>query len=142
MSAQTYATLAEVVLVFHLSVVLFNVIGLIVVPVGAWRGWAFVRIWWWRALHVAILALVAGQAVLQEVCFLTLWQSELLRRAGQAGSDAPFIARLVNRLLFWPLPLWVFAIAYVAVCILVLSLWFLVPPQRRGSGAAPAAATK
>jgi hypothetical protein len=131
MTSDAYSALATAVLAFHLLVVLFNIFGMIVIPLGAWRGWAFVRVFWWRALHLAILALVAAQAVLGQACFLTLWQGALLRRAGEGASDAPFIAGLINRLLFWPLPLWVFAILYVAVCVYALALWRLVPPVRR-----------
>ena len=131
LSPQAYVALAQAVLIFHFGIVLFNLGGLILIPLGAWRGWAFIRIWWWRALHAAVLAVVAIQAVLGRACFLTLWQADLLRRAGEAGADAPLIMRIVNRLMFWPLPLWVFAVAYVTVCVLVLLLWLLVPPVRR-----------
>jgi hypothetical protein len=131
MTAEAFSDLATAVLVFHLLVVLFNLCGMIVIPLGAWRGWAFVRVFWWRALHLAILAVVALQAVLGQACFLSLWQSALQRWAGEGASAAPFIARFINRLLFWPLPLWVFAIIYVAVCAYVLALWRLVPPILR-----------
>lgn len=136
MISDRYLLLADIVLGVHVAIILFNLFGLIAIPLGGWRGWRFVRIFWWRALHVAILALVALQAVLQEVCFLTLWQGELLRRAGQAASEAPLIARVVNRLIFWPLPLWAFAVLYVAVCLYVLLLWRLVPPLLPGRGRA------
>jgi hypothetical protein len=132
MTPELYLLLANAVLFFHLAVVLFNLFGMIVIPLGAWLGWAFVRVFWWRALHAAILALVAVQAVLGQACFLTLWQGTLQHWAGEGGSEAPFIARFINRLLFWPLPLWVFAVAYVVVCLYALLLWRLVPPARRG----------
>jgi hypothetical protein len=140
MTADQYTLLADIVLGFHLLVILFNLFGLVAIPLGGWLGWRFVRIFWWRALHVAILALVAVQAVLQQACFLTLWQAALMRRAGEAASDAPLIVRAVHWLIFWPLPLWVFAVLYVAVCAYVLLLWRLVPPRLRqiDSGAAHA----
>jgi len=129
MEPNLLAILAEAVLLLHLGVVLFNIFGLIAIPLGAWRGWAFVRIFWWRALHVAILAVVALQAVLDRVCFLTVWQSDLLHRAGEAASDAPLIQRWVTRAIFWPLPLWFFALLYAAVCLYTLFLWWAVPPN-------------
>ena len=129
--SQLYSLVAFTVLLVHLGVILFNLFGLVAIPLGAWRGWRFVRVFWWRALHLAILALVAVQAVLDQVCFLTAWQRALEQAAGQAASDAPFIARFVNRLIYWPLPLWVFAVGYVAVCLYALVLWTLVPPRRR-----------
>ena len=124
--------LASIVLAVHVGVILFNLFGLVAVPVGAWRGWRFVRVFWWRALHLAILAVVALQAVFGRACFLTLWQSVLEQSAGVASPSAPLIARWVERLVFWPLPLWFFAALYVGVWIYVLLLWLLVPPVLPG----------
>jgi hypothetical protein len=131
MHAQLYSLLAQLVLAVHVGIILFNVAGLVLIPLGAWRGWSFVRIWWWRALHLAILALVAVQALLARACFLTLWQSALQRDAGETASSAPLIQRWIHDLLFWPLPLWFFAVLYVAVWLYALLLWRLVPPRRR-----------
>jgi hypothetical protein len=128
MSPDRSALLAGAVLAVHLAIILFNVGGLVVIPLGAWRQWRFVRVFWWRALHLACLAVVALQAALGRVCFLTLWQGEL---QGEAASRAPLVARVVDRLLFWPLPLWAFAVLYIAVWIYVVALWVLVPPRLR-----------
>jgi len=124
-----YSLLAQLVLALHVGIIVFNVVGLVVIPLGAWRGWRFVRIFWWRALHLAILAIVAVQALLARDCFLTLWQSASQERAGETALRAPLIARWVHDLLFWPLPLWFFAVLYVAVCLYTLLLWRLVPPR-------------
>ena len=131
MDAQLYSLLAQLVLAVHVGIILFNVAGLVLIPLGGWRGWSFVRILWWRALHLAILGLVAVQALLARACFLTLWQSALEARAGESASSAPLVARWLYHLLFWPLPLWVFAVLYVAVCLYTLLLWRLVPPRWR-----------
>ncbi|HKW52582.1 MAG TPA: DUF2784 domain-containing protein [Stellaceae bacterium] len=128
---QLYSLLAQLVLALHVGIIVFNVVGLVVIPLGAWRGWSFVRIFWWRALHLAILALVAVQALFARTCFLTLWQSALQERAGETASNAPLIARWVRAVLFWPLPLWFFAVLYLVVCLYALLLWRLVPPRRR-----------
>ena len=48
--------------------------------------------------------------------------------------------RWLHDLLFWPLPLWFFAVLYVAVWLYALLLWRLVPPRwRRARGRRPAA---
>ncbi len=129
MDPQLLSSLANAILLLHVIVISFNVLGLIVIPLGAWRRWAFVRVFWLRALHMGILAVVAVQAVLDRVCFLTVWESDLMRRSGEATSNAPLIQTWVNRLIFWPLPMWVFAVLYVAVCVYVVALWWLVPPR-------------
>lgn len=129
MDPQYRSALADAVLLLHLAIILFNVFGLVAIPLGAWRGWGFVRVFWWRALHLAILAAVALQAVLQRICFLTVWQFDLLQPAGGPAAPAPLIAGWIDRLIYWPLPLWVFAVLYVAVCLYALLLWLLVPPR-------------
>ena len=124
------AALAGLVLAVHGAIIAFNVFGLLAIPLGAWRRWAWVRIFWWRALHVASLGIVAGQALLGRACFLTLWQADL---TGSAREQTPLIMRWVDSLIFWPLPLWVFALLYVAVLAGVMALWWLVPPGRRSA---------
>ncbi|HEV8028678.1 MAG TPA: DUF2784 domain-containing protein [Stellaceae bacterium] len=132
MERQLLSILASTVLAIHLGVILFNIFGLVAIPLGAWRGWRFVRVFWWRALHLAVLAVVALQALLDRACFLTLWQYALRRGAGEGASPAPLIESWVNRLIFWPLPMWFFAALYVGVWIYALLLWRLVPPVLPG----------
>jgi len=62
--------LADSILAFHILIILFNLFGMAAIPLGAWRGWKFVRIFWWRALHLSVLAIVAVQAVLGRSSFL------------------------------------------------------------------------
>ena len=95
---------------------------------GAAYGWRFVRVGWWRILHIALLAAVAAQAVLGRACFLTLWQAAA---SEAAAAPAPLIVRGVNRLIYWPLPVWIFAVLYVVVFGYALALFWLFPPHRR-----------
>ena len=119
--------LAAAILAAHLVVIGFNVFGLVAIPLGAWRGWDWVRIGWWRWLHLGSMAVVALQAVAGRACFLTLWQDDL-----EGGAQTtPLIARWVNGLIYWDLPLWVFTAAYVLVFAYVLALLRLVPVRRR-----------
>ena len=120
--------LAKAVLATHVAIILFNVFGLIAVPLGAVRGWQFVRIRWWRLLHLVLLATVALQAVAGRACILTLWQSALV---GGAANPTPLIMGWLNRMIYWPLPIWVFAAFYILVFGYALALLRLVPPRRR-----------
>lgn len=131
MTAQTLATL---ILIVHLGIVAFNVGGLVVIPVGGTLDWRWVRIPWLRLLHVLSLAVVALQALFGRACFLTIWQFAV-QSGGSQSEPAPMIATWINRLLYWPLPHWVFVAAYVAVFIYTILLWWWVPPRRRGDAA-------
>lgn len=118
---------ATLILALHFAIIVFNIAGCVLIPLGAWRRWRWVRAFWWRLAHLASLAVVALQALLGRACFLTIWQADLAGRA----QVQPMIARWVNHLIYWPLPLWVFALAYVVVFIYVLALWAWVRPRRR-----------
>ncbi len=125
--------LAWIVLAVHLAIIAFNVAGLILIPVGAWRCWHWVRGFWWRLVHLLMLAVVAAQALVGRACFLTLWQAELEHQ----GRPQPLIAGWVDRLIYWPFPLWFFTVLYVAVWLYVIFLWWRVPPRlhwRRHTG--------
>ena len=119
---------AILVLALHLAIIAFNVAGCVLIPLGAWRGWRWVRGLWWRLAHLLSLAVVAIQAIVGRACFLTTWQGEL------SGSEhvQPMIEKWMNGLIYWPLPLWVFAAAYVAVFAYVIALWIWVRPRRSG----------
>lgn len=123
--------LALAVLAAHVGVIAFNVFGLVVVPVGGWLGWRFVRVFWWRALHVALLGAVALQALFGRACFLTLWQAALEQSSGAPASREPLIARWIESVIFWNLPIGFFAALYIAVLAYALALWRLVPPESR-----------
>jgi hypothetical protein len=122
------AALAHLILAIHLAVILFNIFGLVAVPIGAAIRWRFVRVRWWRAAHLGCLMLVAVQALLGRACFLTIWQAAL---EGDGSAPRPLIYAWINRAIYWNLPLWVFAALYVAALIYAVALWRLVPPRRR-----------
>ncbi len=113
------------ILVFHLAIIAFNVAGCVLIPIGAWRGWHWVRGFGWRLAHVLCLAVVAVQALLGRACFLTVWQEDL----SGVSNARPLIAGWINRLIYWPLPLWAFAVTYVAVFAYVIALWIRVQPR-------------
>lgn len=124
---------AIIVLALHLAIIAFNLAGCVLIPIGAWRGWRWVRGFGWRLAHLFSLAVVAVQAMLGRACFLTIWQDEL---SGTTHVQ-PLIEQWMNGLIYWPLPLWVFAAAYVAVFVYVIALWLWVRPSiqpRAGKG--------
>ena len=116
------------ILILHLAVIAFNVAGCVLIPVGAWRRWRWVRNFWFRIAHLASLAVVAVQALLGRVCFLTLWQGEV----SGASNVQPLVAGWIDRMIYWPLPLWVFEVAYIVVFAYVIALWVCVRPVTPG----------
>lgn len=123
--------LADAILVLHVGIVAFVVLGALAIPLGAWRGWGWVRGFGWRVLHVLLMAFIALQAWFGALCPLTVWEQALRRRAGEAVYAESFIAHWLSRLIFFDAPWWSFVAAYTAFAAFVLVLWRRVPPRRR-----------
>ncbi len=131
MSPELLRAAASAVLYLHFAVVVFNVFWIVAIPLGALRGWTFIRSYSWRVMHLIVLAVVALQAVVGALCFLTTWQNALLRAAGGPAEQPSPIETLVTRLVFWPLPLWAFVVLYAAAFAYAIAMWWLVPPHKR-----------
>lgn len=123
--------LANAILAVHLAVIAFNVAGLIVIPLGAWLGWRIVRIGWLRLLHLGLLAVVAAQALAGRACILTIWQNEL---TGNRQMPEPMVMQWVDRVIYWNLPVWVFALIYSLAFLYVVALVVFIPFGRRRQG--------
>lgn len=131
MSPELLRALASFVLYAHFAVVVFNVFWIIAIPAGAWLKWSFIRSFWWRVAHLALLGVVALQAMIGALCFLTIWQSSLIRAAGGPSGETSLVDELVTRAIFWPLPMWAFVVLYVAALVFSGAMWWLVPPHRQ-----------
>lgn len=114
---------AESILAIHLLVIMFSVGGLLVIPLGARLGWYLVHIAWLRILHLAVMAIIAGQALAGRACMLTVWQAQF---AGHRNPQ-PLIMHWLNSMIYWHLPMWSFAVLYTTVFFYVLGLIVWVP---------------
>ena len=127
LSPGTAQALADALLALHLGIVAFNLAMPPTILLGAWRGWAWGRARWLRLLHLGSMAVVALQAALGDLCFLTLWESALRRQAGDAGYGESFIETWLANLLYVDVPLAVLVPIYFGWAALSLALWWLVP---------------
>ena len=119
--------LPDVILAAHFLIAAFIVGGLILVWVGAWRKWEWIRNRWFRYLHLAAIAFVQLEALVGIACPLTVWEGQL--RGGASGES--FVARWVRWLLYYEAPEWVFTLAYSAWTAATLATLRLVPLRRR-----------
>jgi hypothetical protein len=117
---------ADALLVVHFLIAAFVVGGLLAVWLGAALGWRWIRNRWFRYLHLGAIVFVAFEALAGIACPLTVWE-DLLRGGVRPES---FVARWVQRLLYYRAPEWVFTTAYVAWSLATLLTLWLVPPRR------------
>ena len=122
--------LADALLGLHLAIVVANLVMPPAIVLGAWLGWRWVRLRWLRLLHLGSMAVVALQATLGDLCFLTVWESDLRQHAGEAGHAGSFIQDLLSDLLYVEAPLSALIPIYLGWAAFSLALWWLVPPRR------------
>jgi hypothetical protein len=125
--------LADLMLVVHVGIVLFVVLGQLTILLGGWRGWAWIRHFGLRATHLALIAIVVLQAWLGRVCPLTIWEQALRRQAGQTSYGDSFVEHWLSRLIFFEAPWWVFVAAYSAFAAVVVLSWIWLPPRRNAA---------
>jgi hypothetical protein len=126
-----YRIFADAVLVLHVLFVGFVVVGLLVVLLGAFLHWSWVRNLWFRLIHLAAIAVVVLEAWSGVVCPLTTWEQQLREKSGQATYAGGFVAHWLHELLFFDAPNWVFTVCYTAFASLVLLSWLMVPPSSK-----------
>ena len=120
---------ADAILLVHAAFVLFVVLGLPAIWIGAGVGARFAVNPWFRAAHLVAIAFVVCEALFGYACPLTVWEDALRGTSGERG----FIARWVHAWLYWDWPAWVFTTLYVAFGLAVALTWWLVPPRRSPS---------
>jgi hypothetical protein len=122
--------LADAVLVLHWMIVLFNIGALPVIWLGYFRKWHFVRNPYFRWAHLLLLAFVLAETVVGVSCPLTLLEDALRVDGGETpGHPSGFLARWLERLLFWDAPPVVFILAYGLFFALVLFTFVRVKPE-------------
>jgi len=129
-----YSLLADALLVTHVLFVAFVVLGLILIFVGKFLSWPWVRNPWFRATHLLGIGVVVVQAWFGVICPLTIWEMDLRSKAGETVYEGSFITYWLNELLYYQAPPWVFVVCYTVFGGLVLASWFLVRPRAFSAG--------
>lgn len=121
--------LADAIALIHSAWVAFIVFGLAAVLLGIAFRWGWVRNFWFRAVHLAMILLVVAESLAGIACPLTVWEHALRVRGGQTTFEGDFIAHWVHRLMFFDFEPWVFTAVYVGFGLLVLATFILAPPR-------------
>ncbi|MBV8129976.1 MAG: DUF2784 domain-containing protein [Planctomycetaceae bacterium] len=121
--------MADLIVVFHACYVGFVVLGLAAILIGAVCGWTWVRNIYFRVVHLAMIAIVVGEALAGVPCPLTIWEKQLRVRAGQATYPGDFLGYWVHRLIFYQAEPWVFTLSYAIFGLAVVAALVLAPPR-------------
>jgi len=124
-----YRLAADFVLYLHVSFVVFVIAGLLLILIGAIANWAWIRNGWFRLAHLGAIGVVVLQSWLGVICPLTTLEMWLRDQAGDAVYPGAFMAHWAQRILYYDLPAWVFALCYTVFGILVVASWYWVRPD-------------
>jgi hypothetical protein len=116
--------LADLVLLLHLLVVVFNIGGLLLIVAGGFAGWQCIRYRRWRLVHLALALLIAIEAWVGANCPLTVLENAL---RGQQNAQS-FVGRIMTALIYWDAPPWFFIALYSAYLLAVFAAWRKWPP--------------
>ncbi|SRR6266540_1557293 len=129
---QLYSLVADLILLVHFAFVLFVMVGFVLIWVGYFCRWAFVRHLWFRLAHLAAMGLVLAESLAGFICPLTTWENGLRKKAGAEGAySESFIRHWLGRFLFYDLSEQTFTILYAAFFLFVALTFWIVRPRRR-----------
>jgi Protein of Unknown function (DUF2784) len=135
-----YNILADALVAVHLAYMAYVILGQAAILIGWLLHWRWIRNPWFRVSHLAMISIVAAEAVVGFECPLTTWERNLRYDLGQLNRNDPdadvenasFIAKLLRKILFPDADF----VPYLKPCYytfasMVLATVFLVPPRFR-----------
>jgi hypothetical protein len=128
-----YSLTADIIVVIHAVYVSFVFFGLFAILAGIMFRWKWIRSFWFRAVHLAMIGIIVFESLLGITCPLTTWEHRLRAAGGEAIQARSFVGRWVHELLFYDAPVWVFTVAYCLFGAIVLTTFLLAPPELRRS---------
>jgi hypothetical protein len=125
-----YQILADGILFLHVLFVVFVLAGQLLIVLGAYQGWSWIRNWWFRIFHLGAIGIVVTQSWVSLICPLTTLEMRLRVQAGQEQYEGSFIQFWLERLLYYEAPAWVFIAGYTVFGLFVVITWFCFPPKK------------
>lgn len=134
-----YRVLADLLVILHGMLAAFAVLGALTVAIGGVLRWSWVRNFWFRVTHLALVVVVAMFPLTGRLCPLTDLEQWLRLRGGEAPYPGSFVGHWVHELLFVEVSPQAIAISYCLFALLVVAMLAVVPirlpgrkPRRRG----------
>ena len=121
--------LADVIVIVHFAYVAFVVVGMGAILAGIVMRWRWVRNFWFRMVHLLMIAVVVAESLCGILCPLTEWEDRLREAGGRPNEPGGFIARWAHDLLFVDLTFSEMTVYYVAFGLAVLLTFILAPPR-------------
>ncbi len=124
-----YHLQADLVAAVHAAYIAFVVFGFVAIMLGVAMRWRWVRNVYFRALHLAAILLVCVEALVGVPCPLTILEDRLRVLGADKPYPGSFVGHLLDQLIFYNFPQWLFTVGYLSFSALVLLTFVLAPPR-------------
>ena len=132
--AVIYHLQADLVAAVHAAYIAFVLLGFIAIILGVAMGWRWVRNVYFRTAHLAAILLVCVETLLGVSCPLTILEDRLRVLGADTPYPASFVGDLLDRLIFYNFPQWLFTVVYLSFGTLVLLTFVLATPRLADPG--------
>ncbi len=127
-----YLFLADIIAAIHLGYVVFVILGFILIVAGVILKWKWIRNLWFCIAHLLAIVGVALEALLGVNCPLTVLEFKLRYAPNLSEEKVSFIGNIIDSLLFYNAPMWLFTIIYSSFAVVVVITFIMAPPTRKG----------
>ncbi|USF86365.1 DUF2784 domain-containing protein [Candidatus Endoriftia persephone] len=128
-SSTVFLLAADTILLLHMLIVAFIVIGLVLIFIGKARAWSWIRNPWFRLMHLVVIGVVVIQSWLGVICPLTTIEMALRSRGSDTIYSSSFMSYWIENILYYQAPPWVFAICYMIFGAVACASWFWIRPR-------------
>tara|TARA_B100000524_G_scaffold288611_1_gene163666 strand:- start:131 stop:508 length:378 start_codon:yes stop_codon:yes gene_type:complete len=117
--------LADIILILHFFIVIFITVGFLLIPIGYYYDWNWIRSFKLRLFHCGFMFLVTFETLLGITCPLTSIENNLRG----ISNDKSFISFWIEKIIYWDFPTTFFIFLYFIFLGWTLLMWKIYPPE-------------
>ena len=121
--------LADIILILHFLVVIFITVGFLLIPIGYYYDWIWIKNFKLRLFHFGLMFLVTFETLVGITCPLTSIENYL---RGMNNSKS-FISFWIEKIIYWDFPTSFFMFLYFVFLGWTLLMWKIYPPKVKDS---------
>ena len=116
---------SEIILLLHLLIFLFITSSFILIPIGYFQKWEWVKNKYYRSIHLILMGIISIETILGFMCPLTILEN-YFRDDIKVDNK---LTEIAHQILYWDLPNYQFIILYILSFSYLIFLWFFFKPN-------------
>ena len=116
---------SEIILLLHLLIFLFITLSFILIPIGYFQKWEWVKNKYYRSIHLILMGIISIETILGFMCPLTILEN-YFRDDIKVDNK---LTEIAHQILYWDLPNYQFIILYILSFSYLIFLWFFFKPN-------------